>query len=201
MPYPPLHPDHSKEFTRINILLLGSFLRGCNFTMSRKETTFPTVPMKEVPNSFSAAQQEPYRPVVLVVDDESVIADTLSDILKRSGYAAIATYDGEAALETALVMPPELLISDVVLPGMNGIELAITVRRIFPDCKVILSSGQPATARLLAAAGAAGNHFVFLTKPVHPKELLQHVADSLHAHKEPARVHTHAAPAQAASQN
>ena len=87
-----------------------------------------------------------YRPSVLIVDDESVIADTLTEILNRSGYAAIAAYDGESAMETALLKPPVMLITDVVLPGMNGIELAITIKRIFPDCKTLLFSGQASTA-------------------------------------------------------
>lgn len=152
----------------------------------KKSTTFPTLPLKEIPESAIKTAVEPYRPVVLVVDDECVIADSLADILKHSGYAAIPVYDGEAALETALTMPPELLISDVVLPGMNGIELAITIRRIFPDCRVILSSGQSSTARLLASANAAGHRFLFLTKPVHPAELLQHVAETLSQRKQPA---------------
>jgi CheY-like chemotaxis protein len=147
--------------------------------MNRKATTFPTVPLQEIPISTLEAQKEPYRPVVLVVDDESVIADSLTDILKRSGYAAISAYDGEGALETALITPPELLITDVILPGMNGIELAIAMKRIFPDCKVILSSGQASSARLLAKAEGAGHHFLFLTKPVHPRNLLEHVAESL----------------------
>jgi len=147
--------------------------------MTSRTTSFPTVPLRELSASTLAGKAEPYRPVILVVDDESMIADSLTDILKRSGYAAISAYDGEAALETALVMPPEMLISDVVLPGMNGIELAITVRRIFPDCKVILSSGQSSTARLLASADCAAHQFLFLNKPVHPRELLDRVSDSL----------------------
>jgi DNA-binding NtrC family response regulator len=151
--------------------------------MSRKPTTFPTVPLQEIPISTLEAQKEPYRPVVLVVDDESVIADSLTDILKRSGYAAMSAYDAEAALETALLTPPELLISDVILPGMNGVELAIAMQRIFPDCKVILSSGQTSSARLLANADGAGHRFVFLSKPVHPKVLLEHVAESLNQRK------------------
>jgi DNA-binding response OmpR family regulator len=117
--------------------------------------------------------------VVLVVDDESAIADTLTEILSRSGYAAMAAYDGNDALESALLTPPELLITDVVLPGMSGIELAITVRRIFPDCKILLFSGQASTADLLTSAKRNGHHFTLLSKPVHPKDLLACVADSL----------------------
>jgi DNA-binding response OmpR family regulator len=135
----------------------------------------PVVSIDQVPPADTSA----YRPVVLVVDDESAIADTLTEILSRSGYAAIAAYDGNDALENALLTPPELLITDVVLPGMSGIELAITMRRIFPDCKILLFSGQACTADLLTSAKREGHHFTMLSKPVHPRELLAHVAESL----------------------
>lgn len=146
--------------------------------MSKKQT-FPTVPLKEVPANLEEHRSEGHRPVVLVVDDESVIADTLAEILSRSGYRALAVYDADSALETALLTPPEMLITDVVLPGMTGIELAITVRRIFPDCKIILFSGQASTADLLASARAEGHHFTLLNKPLHPQDLLQRVSDGL----------------------
>jgi CheY-like chemotaxis protein len=91
----------------------------------------------------------------------------------------MAAYDGNDALESALLTPPELLITDVVLPGMSGIELAITMRRIFPDCKILLFSGQASTADLLTSARREGHHFTLLSKPVHPRDLLACVADSL----------------------
>jgi DNA-binding response OmpR family regulator len=118
-----------------------------------------------------------------VVDDESAIADTLAEILTRSGYAAMAAYDGQSALETALLMPPEMLITDVVLPGMSGIELAITMKRVFPDCKILLFSGQASTSDLLASANRAGHHFALLTKPVHPTDLLSRVSETLNTPK------------------
>jgi DNA-binding response OmpR family regulator len=145
---------------------------------------FPTVPIEKVPNSDSSNAREAYRPVVLVVDDESSIADTLSEILSRSGYAAVTAYDGDSALESALLMPPEMLITDVVLPGMSGIDLAITIKRIFPDCKIILFSGQASTADLLAAANRDGHQFVLLNKPVHPGDLLARIAGSLKPYKQ-----------------
>ncbi len=120
----------------------------------------------------------------MVVDDESSIADTLAEILSRSGYSAVAAYDGDSALESALLNPPEMLITDVVLPGMSGIDLAITVKRIFPDCKIILFSGQASTADLLAAANREGHQFVLLSKPIHPADLLSRVADNL-KHRKP----------------
>jgi DNA-binding response OmpR family regulator len=137
----------------------------------------PVVPIDEVPPPDTGS----YRPVVLVVDDESVIAETLAEILSRSGYAAMTAYDGEEALETALLTPPEMLITDVVLPGMNGIELAVAIRRIFPNCKVLLFSGQAAAGDLLAPAKRSGHHFHMLSKPVHPSELLARVRESLGA--------------------
>lgn len=148
-----------------------------------KNKIFPTVPLREVPAHLEEHTSGGHRPVVLVVDDESVIADTLAEILSRSGYKGIPVYDGDSALETALLTPPEMLITDVVLPGMTGIELAITVRRIFPDCKIILFSGQASTADLLASARADGHHFTLLTKPLHPQDLLQRVSDGLKRHK------------------
>jgi DNA-binding response OmpR family regulator len=146
--------------------------------MNSKTINPPTPPIEDLPVEARSAKTEPCRPVILVVDDEVMIADSLADILKRSGYTAVSAYDGETAIEAALVTPPKMLISDVVLPGMNGIDLAITVKRIFPECKIILSSGQSGTARLLASADCAANRFVFLNKPVHPKELLKRVAES-----------------------
>jgi CheY-like chemotaxis protein len=65
---------------------------------------------------------------ILVVDDEKRIADTLALILRSKGYVVQAAYDGMQAYEICRTVIPRLLISDVVMPEMNGIELAIKVR-------------------------------------------------------------------------
>jgi CheY-like chemotaxis protein len=67
---------------------------------------------------------------------------------------------------------PELIISDVIMPDMNGIEAAIRIRQILPTCKILLFSGQAATADLLEKARAQGHEFEILAKPVHPADLL-----------------------------
>jgi DNA-binding response OmpR family regulator len=139
--------------------------------------------LHQTTKSVTQAANGGHRPVVMVVDDESSIADTLAEILSRSGYAAVAAYDADSALETALLNPPEMLITDVVLPGTNGIDLAIHMRRIFPDCKIILFSGQASTADLLAAANREGHQFVLLSKPVHPTDLLARISESLKPRK------------------
>ncbi len=127
----------------------------------------------------SSTHASEYRPRILVVDDECVIADTLAKVLTLSGYAAIAAYDADGALETALHSPPELLIADVILPGMNGIKLASTIKRIFPDCKILLFSGQASTVDLMSAASREGDRFTLLNKPVPPKDLVALVAEHL----------------------
>jgi CheY-like chemotaxis protein len=122
--------------------------------------------------SSQASEQRGRR--ILVVDDEEVIADTITKILSLRGYAATAAYDGDSALEA-----PHLLLTDVLLPGMNGIELAQTVRRIFPDCKILLFSGQASTVDLMASADRSGHRFTLLNKPVPPAQLLALVAEQL----------------------
>jgi DNA-binding NtrC family response regulator len=131
--------------------------------------SFDTIPINEVP---SPPDPEEHRPVVLVVDDEIVIADTLAIILSKSGFAAIPAYRGRSALEIAQVIPPDLLLTDVAMPGMSGIELAIAMSQKVPDCKVLLFSGQSSTADLLSEARAAGYSFPVLTKPIRPNVLL-----------------------------
>jgi CheY-like chemotaxis protein len=113
------------------------------------------------------------KPRVLVADDERVIADTLAIILNQNGYDASAVYTGTAAVEKAKATRPDLLISDVIMPDMNGIDAAIKIRAFLPGCKILLFSGQAATADLLEDARKRGHEFEILAKPVHPQDLLQ----------------------------
>ncbi len=113
---------------------------------------------------------------VLVVDDEVLIADTLGIILRQGGYQCRVVYSGTDALQELLSFRPELLISDVIMPGLRGIDLAIRARELLPGCEILLLSGQAATADLMQAAWAAGHSFDLLSKPVHPDELLNQVA-------------------------
>ena len=109
---------------------------------------------------------------VLIVDDESVIADSLATIFRASGFEARSVYSGERAVELAPSFEPDVLISDVIMRGMTGIEVATYVRQQFPACRVLLFSGQAATADLLEKAHAQGYDFEILAKPVHPQDLL-----------------------------
>jgi CheY-like chemotaxis protein len=140
--------------------------------------TYEVVSLDSVPKneSITFAQREP---VVLVVDDERVIADTLSKILSISGYEVLTAYDGISALELARTALPRLVITDVVMPGMTGIELAISLKKDDPNCKILMFSGQAATADLLLKAGNMGHEFSIISKPVHPTDMLRLVRESL----------------------
>ena len=113
---------------------------------------------------------------VLILDDEQVIANTLALILNRSGFEARAVYNGEAAIQAARALSPDFLISDVIMEGMTGIEAAISISKIAPDCRIILFSGQAATADLLERAEASGYRFELLIKPVHPRALIDRLS-------------------------
>src|ERR1700734_3797730 len=93
-------------------------------------------------------------PRVLIVDDERIIADTLTTILSSSGYDTRAAYSGEMAVEMARNFHPEMLITDVVMPGISGIETAIKVREMLPTCTVLVFSGQATTQSLIERARA-----------------------------------------------
>ena len=135
------------------------------------ESVFEIVPLIDVPRAKLRMEDDRPHPVVLVVDDVQVIADTRVAILTSWGYSAIACYDAESAIEMAKVIPPEILIADVLLSRMNGVDLAIAIQAIASDCKVLLFSGLADASDLLGTARRAGHHFTLLQKPVHPLDM------------------------------
>jgi CheY-like chemotaxis protein len=113
---------------------------------------------------------------VLIADDERMIANTLARILTSSGFEASAVYSGENAIEAARDLKPDVLITDVIMGGMTGIEAAIHIVGLLPNCRIILFSGQASTADLLECASAKGHRFEILSKPIHPRVLLDHLS-------------------------
>ena len=109
---------------------------------------------------------------VLIADDEPLIANTLAQIVNLSGFQAKAVYSGEDAVTHARELKPDVLITDVVMSGITGIEAAIQILETLPACKIILFSGQAATLNLLKEARADGYGFEILPKPVNPQTLI-----------------------------
>lgn len=148
---------------------------------------FQVIPLEQIPLEVRLHQDAKVRPVVLVVDDEHVIADTLSIILAKNGFAVQTAYDAASALNLAGVIPPDVLLSDVMMgPGMDGTQLAIEMTQFHPDCNIVLFSGHAAVHDLLEKASAQGYCFKLLTKPVHPADLLATINECL---RSPAPAH------------
>jgi DNA-binding response OmpR family regulator len=115
---------------------------------------------------------------VLVVDDEWPISDGLAMMLSHSGFAAKTARSGEQAVELARVFLPDVLISDVVMCGISGIEAANEIRTFLPACKVILLSGKDATFDAARRSRSAQTYEI-LAKPVPPDLLVQRIAESV----------------------
>jgi CheY-like chemotaxis protein len=119
------------------------------------------------------------RPSILVVDDHFTIADTLADILNDAGYQATPAYEAREALQIAEQIRPQYLLTDVVMPIMNGVELAIAVRQMLPATRILLLSGQAGISDILHQGRQRGYEFELIAKPIHPEKLLEHLRKSI----------------------
>lgn len=128
---------------------------------------------EEVPDLAIPVKPNQSGPKVLVVDDETVIADTLAAILNNNGYRALSAYNAGSALAAIQSNVPDMLITDVVMPGMSGVELALRVHTNWPDCRILLFSGQAGTTDLMRMVEDTGHHFPLFSKPIHPATLLR----------------------------
>jgi CheY-like chemotaxis protein len=115
------------------------------------------------------------KPTILVVVDQHLIADTTRMVLSQSGFHAECAYGGQSALEMALKLKPDYLLTDIVMPGMHGVDLAIHVRNQLPATIIVLLSGQAGITDLLREAKDGGYEFNLLAKPIHPEKLLDYL--------------------------
>jgi CheY-like chemotaxis protein len=131
------------------------------------------------PSTEGTDSEEPQRslPKILVVDDERRIADTLSEILELAGFHVAVAYDGWEALESAARFHPDYLLSDVLMPRMNGVELAMAIRKIYPAAKILLFSGQTGISDILLDGQKQGFEFELIAKPIHPTKLIELLKD------------------------
>jgi DNA-binding NtrC family response regulator len=110
---------------------------------------------------------------IFVLDDELNITRTWELILTKAGYHITGFNNPLAALEAIRQNPPDVLLSDVGLPGMNGVELAIKLIEEKIPTKVVLISGQAETENDVNNAAERGFLFDILPKPLGPARLLQ----------------------------
>ena len=114
-------------------------------------------------------------PRVYVVDDERMVTNTLGIILAKQGYDATSFHDPRELIAAVERVEPDLVITDVVMPHINGIDLAIRLKEAHPACKVLLCSGEADTSGLLREAESRGHTFEVFAKPMHPKDLLEQI--------------------------
>ena len=122
-------------------------------------------------------ETQPARRKVLVVDDQKLIADTMTEILDAAGFHVMAAYDGWSALDIARRFHPDCLLSDVLMPRMNGVELAIAIQRMLPAARIILFSGQAGISEVLLAGKEQGFEFELIAKPIHPLKLIERLKE------------------------
>ena len=124
-------------------------------------------------NASDTIGRQRSRSKVLVVDDHKLIADTLAEILGNAGFDAVAAYDGFDALDKASRFQPHWVLTDVLMPRMNGVELAIAVRKNYPQAEVLLFSGQAGISEILQDGHSQGYQFELIAKPIHPLKLIE----------------------------
>ena len=116
---------------------------------------------------------------ILIVDDEPAITESLALIFSRSGYEVRTAHSAEEAIETFAAWSPDVAVLDVMLPCMNGLDLAVVLRDNHTQCRLVLFSGHQGTQALLEEAAKKGNMFEILAKPVHPLFMLDYVSSLL----------------------
>jgi DNA-binding NtrC family response regulator len=121
-----------------------------------------------------AKAQRPVR--VLVIDDEKLIADTLVGILRLHNYDAFAVYSAEDALDLCRDQCPAVVITDVILGPISGVQLGIRLVKKFPNCKVLMVSGHAQVCARLPDSKAFSDHFTIFAKPVDPQKILDFLA-------------------------
>ncbi len=130
---------------------------------------------KDLIDETEATERQPARPRVLVVDDEKLIADTCAEILEGAGYHARTAYDGWSALQLMAEFRPDYVLTDVLMPRMNGVELAIAVSKMSPGTRILLFSGQAGISEILLQGHEQGYEFELVAKPIHPLKLIEHL--------------------------
>jgi DNA-binding response OmpR family regulator len=109
---------------------------------------------------------------VLVVDDEQSLAKVVASYLERDGHEVACVFDGPAAVDAARQQPPDVVILDLGLPGMDGIEVCRQLRT-FTDCYVVMLTARSDEVDKLVGLGVGADDY--LTKPFSPRELVARV--------------------------
>lgn len=114
---------------------------------------------------------------VLVVDADETVAVTLATILNKNGFDAAAAFSGPEALKLAYFSRFDALVTDVTMEPLNGVQVAIAFRNLYPASHILLLTGRPDSARLLLSTANAGYDFRILSKPIDPHCLMRELCE------------------------
>lgn len=109
---------------------------------------------------------------VLVVDDEESLAKVVASYLQRDGHEVVCAFDGPAALDAARRDRPDVVVLDLGLPGLDGVEVCRQLRT-FSDCYVVMLTARSDEVDKLVGLGVGADDY--LTKPFSPRELVARV--------------------------
>jgi two-component system chemotaxis response regulator CheY len=114
---------------------------------------------------------------ILIVDDSALSRRTLRRILEAAGYEAVEAEDGMAALEVYFLEKPGLVLLDLVMKGMYGLDVLVKLREMDPNALVVIASAdiQSSTRKMVDEAGAVG----FIHKPFVPEQVIAAVEAAL----------------------
>jgi DNA-binding response OmpR family regulator len=118
---------------------------------------------------------------VLIVDDNERVLDLLDLLLANQGSTVLRAQNGSQCLAIARREPVDLVILDVMMPGMDGIKVTAELRRTMPSLPIILLTAKDDLATRAAAMALGVNEFV--TKPIHNRDLLARVRTQLSTRK------------------
>lgn len=120
---------------------------------------------------------------ILLVDDEDLLREGVREILEMSDYAVIEARDGEEALSLFAINNVDLVISDIVMPNMDGVDFVSRLRESFPDVPILTISGgsRVVSARFGLDSALLSGANASLTKPFNAKQLLEKVQQLLNA--------------------
>jgi CheY-like chemotaxis protein len=121
------------------------------------------------------------KPRVLVVDDEPAIVATVCAILEAYGFSPVGVTSGEEAIAKATDSCPDVLLCDVMMPGLNGFETGLQVKKVCPTCRLLFFTGYAEVPGLADDLKSNGHAFEVLGKPVRPAELVDKINAALAA--------------------
>ena len=110
---------------------------------------------------------------ILVVDDEPIARQSLSDILRLEGYNVTAVANGELAVEHVRSYSVDLILLDLKMPGMNGLDVVQVVNQISPDTEIILLTAYGSMESAVEALRQRVHDY--LLKPASPMQILESV--------------------------